>query len=143
MEIKKIRLGGILLPSNVLMAPLAGYTCYPFRMLAYEMGAGLCFTEMSSANERPVTVRTSLLLSCHIDNARNVPSSIAGSISPANKKRREGFLFILVRNREKIYGSAKVMIWAHVMLSIFFVFITALLESILIPGSSSCFGLER
>lgn len=50
MEIKKIRVGGILLPSNVLMAPLAGYTCYPFRMLAYEMGAGLCFTEMSSAN---------------------------------------------------------------------------------------------
>lgn len=50
MEIKKIRLGGLLLPSNVFMAPLAGYTCYPFRMLAYELGAGLCFTEMSSAN---------------------------------------------------------------------------------------------
>ena len=50
MEIKKIRLGGLLLPSNVFMAPLAGYTSYPFRMLAYEMGAGLCFTEMSSAN---------------------------------------------------------------------------------------------
>lgn len=50
MEIKKIRLGGILLSTNVLMAPLAGYTCYPFRMLAYEMGAGLCFTEMSGAN---------------------------------------------------------------------------------------------
>ena len=50
MEIKKLRLGGIMLPSNVLMAPLAGYTCYPFRMMAYELGAGLCFTEMSSAN---------------------------------------------------------------------------------------------
>ncbi|MEH2956569.1 tRNA-dihydrouridine synthase family protein [Candidatus Merdisoma sp. JLR.KK006] len=50
MEIKRLRVGGILLPSNVLMAPLAGYTCYPFRMLAYELGAGLCFTEMSSAN---------------------------------------------------------------------------------------------
>ena len=50
MEIKRIRIGGLLLPSNVLMAPLAGYTCYPFRMLAYEMGAGLCFTEMVSAN---------------------------------------------------------------------------------------------
>ena len=50
MEVKKIRLGNILLSSNVLMAPLAGYTCYPFRMLAYEMGAGLCFTEMVSAN---------------------------------------------------------------------------------------------
>lgn len=50
MEIKKIRLGNLLLPSNVFMAPLAGYTCYPFRLLAYELGAGLCFTEMVSAN---------------------------------------------------------------------------------------------
>ncbi len=49
-EVKKIRVGNLLLPSNVLMAPLAGYTCYPFRMLAYELGAGLCFTEMCSAN---------------------------------------------------------------------------------------------
>lgn len=48
--IKKLRVGTLLLPSNVLMAPLAGYTCYPFRMLAYELGAGLCFTEMTSAN---------------------------------------------------------------------------------------------
>ena len=50
MEIGKLRVGDLLLPSNVLMAPLAGYTCYPFRMLALEMGAGLCFTEMVSAN---------------------------------------------------------------------------------------------
>ncbi len=49
-DIKPIRIGGLLLPSNVLMAPLAGYTCYPFRMLAYTLGAGLCFTEMCSAN---------------------------------------------------------------------------------------------
>ncbi len=49
-DIKPLRVGGLLLPSNVLMAPLAGYTCYPFRMLAYELGAGLCFTEMCSAN---------------------------------------------------------------------------------------------
>ncbi len=50
MEIKKIRVGNLLLSSNVLMAPLAGYTCFPFRMLAYELGAGLCFTEMCGAN---------------------------------------------------------------------------------------------
>lgn len=50
MEIRPLRIGGLLLPSNVLMAPLAGYTCYPFRVLAYDMGAGLCFTEMVSAN---------------------------------------------------------------------------------------------
>lgn len=50
MKIKQIRLGTLLLPSNVLMAPLAGYTCYPFRMLCQELGAGLCYTEMVSAN---------------------------------------------------------------------------------------------
>ena len=52
MEIRKIRLGEILLPSNVLMAPLAGYTCCPFRVLAYELGAGLCFTEIGRASCR-------------------------------------------------------------------------------------------
>lgn len=36
--------------SNVFMAPLAGYTCYPFRILCSQMGAGLCFTEMVSSN---------------------------------------------------------------------------------------------
>lgn len=50
MIIKTLRLGGLILSSNVLMAPLAGYSCYPFRVLAYELGAGLCFTEMVSAN---------------------------------------------------------------------------------------------
>lgn len=50
MQIKEIRLGTIVLPSNVLMAPLAGYTSYPFRMLCYTMGAGLCYTEMVSCN---------------------------------------------------------------------------------------------
>ena len=41
MEIRKLRAGGLLLPSNVFMAPLAGYTCYPFRIMAYALGAGL------------------------------------------------------------------------------------------------------
>lgn len=50
MEIKPLKVGGLYLPNNVLMAPLAGYTCYPFRMLCQEMGAGVCFTEMVSAN---------------------------------------------------------------------------------------------
>ncbi|MCP4159717.1 MAG: tRNA-dihydrouridine synthase family protein [Deltaproteobacteria bacterium] len=50
MEIKELRLGNIIIPSNVLMAPLAGYTCYPFRVLCSELGAGLCFTEMVSCN---------------------------------------------------------------------------------------------
>lgn len=50
MDIKPIRVGNLLLPNNVLMAPLAGYTNYPFRMLCQQMHAGLAFTEMVSAN---------------------------------------------------------------------------------------------
>ncbi|SDB48614.1 putative TIM-barrel protein, nifR3 family [Ruminococcaceae bacterium FB2012] len=48
--LKKLHIGNITADSNVLMAPLAGYTCYPFRMMCRELGAGLAFTEMVSAN---------------------------------------------------------------------------------------------
>lgn len=50
MNIKEIRLGNLVLPNNVFMAPLAGYTSYPFRRLCYDLGAGLCFTEMVNSN---------------------------------------------------------------------------------------------
>jgi nifR3 family TIM-barrel protein len=50
LEIKELKLGNIIIPCNVLMAPLAGYTCYPFRMLCSELGAGLCYTEMVNCN---------------------------------------------------------------------------------------------
>lgn len=50
MEIKELRLGNIIIPNNVLMAPLAGYTSYPFRILCSELGAGLCYTEMVNCN---------------------------------------------------------------------------------------------
>ena len=48
--LKKLHIGNIITGSNVLMAPLAGYTCYPFRMMCRRLGAGLAFTEMVSAN---------------------------------------------------------------------------------------------
>lgn len=49
MQTKPIELGHLTLPSNVLLAPLAGYTNYPFRKLCLGYGAGLAFTEMVSA----------------------------------------------------------------------------------------------
>ena len=49
MRLSTIRVGDILLPNNVLLAPLAGYTNYGFRRLCKGYGAGLCFTEMVSA----------------------------------------------------------------------------------------------
>ncbi len=44
-----LQIGGITLPNNLLLAPLAGYTNYPFRRLCKGYGAGLCYTEMVSA----------------------------------------------------------------------------------------------
>ena len=49
MQLKPLTIGNITVPNNVLLAPLAGYTNYPFRLLCKGYGAGLCFTEMVSA----------------------------------------------------------------------------------------------
>ena len=45
----KIDIAGMVCPNNVFLAPLAGYTNYPFRELCRGLGAGLTFTEMVSA----------------------------------------------------------------------------------------------
>lgn len=47
---KPLKIGNISLSGNVLMAPLAGYTCFPFRLMARRLGASLAFTEMTSAD---------------------------------------------------------------------------------------------
>lgn len=43
------KIGGIILPNRVVAAPMAGITDRAFRDLAREMGCGLAFTEMVSA----------------------------------------------------------------------------------------------
>ncbi len=49
MQTKRITVGDITVEKNLFLAPLAGYTNYPFRRLCKGYGAGLCFTEMVSA----------------------------------------------------------------------------------------------
>lgn len=49
MQLKPVPIGGVTAENNVFLAPLAGYTNYPFRRLCKGYGAGLCFTEMVSA----------------------------------------------------------------------------------------------
>jgi tRNA-dihydrouridine synthase B len=49
MKSKPVNIGGIVTENNVFMAPLAGYTNYPFRKLVIGYGAGLAVTEMVSA----------------------------------------------------------------------------------------------
>ena len=49
MRLKPISIGNFQTENNVFLAPLAGYTNYPFRRLCKGYGAGLRYTEMGSA----------------------------------------------------------------------------------------------
>ncbi len=49
MKLKSLDIGRLSTKNNLFLAPLAGFTDYAFRSICYEMGAGLCFTEMVSA----------------------------------------------------------------------------------------------
>ena len=45
----KLTIGNVELENNVILAPMAGVTDLPFRLLCKEQGAGLVCTEMISA----------------------------------------------------------------------------------------------
>lgn len=49
MYVKKIKMGNVELENNILLAPMAGITDLPFRIICKEMGVGLVCTEMVSA----------------------------------------------------------------------------------------------
>ena len=44
-----LRIGNVTLENNLILAPMAGVTDLPFRLLCKEQGAGLICTEMISA----------------------------------------------------------------------------------------------
>ena len=48
MRIHELEIAGLKLENNVFLAPMAGYTNYPFRKMCKALGAGLCFNEMVS-----------------------------------------------------------------------------------------------
>ena len=45
----KLKIGNVTLENNLVLAPMAGVTDLPFRLLYREQGAGLICTEMVSA----------------------------------------------------------------------------------------------
>ena len=47
--IKKLQIGNVELENNLILAPMAGVTNRPFRMICKEFGAGMVCTEMASA----------------------------------------------------------------------------------------------
>ncbi len=48
--LKSLSIGGLNLQNNLVLAPMAGITNLPMRLVARECGASLCFTEMVSVN---------------------------------------------------------------------------------------------
>ncbi len=46
---RKLRIGDVVLDNNVVLAPMAGVTDLPFRLICKEQGAGLLCMEMISA----------------------------------------------------------------------------------------------
>jgi len=49
MYIKKLKIGDVELENNILLAPMAGITDLPFRIMAKKQGAALVYTEMVSS----------------------------------------------------------------------------------------------
>lgn len=49
MYLKKLKIGNVELENNIILAPMAGITDLPFRILCKEQGAGLSTTEMISS----------------------------------------------------------------------------------------------
>jgi len=49
MQLKSLSIGRLSTKNNLFIAPLAGFSDGVFRSMCYELGAGLCFTEMVSA----------------------------------------------------------------------------------------------
>ena len=47
--VSRLQIGSVTLENNLILAPMAGVTDLPFRLLAKEQGAGLICMEMVSA----------------------------------------------------------------------------------------------
>ena len=49
MYLKKLKIGDVELENNILLAPMAGITDLPFRVMAKKQGVALVYTEMVSS----------------------------------------------------------------------------------------------
>ena len=132
--IKPIQIGSLKLPSNLIQAPLAGYSCAPFRVLAHQHGQpGFCTTEMMSAKDlihrkSPLQRYTwrdpregilSYQLSGNqpdeLAKATEIVSELGADIidlnagCPVHKIRSKGYGSALLRNSEQLSACLKAM----------------------------------
>lgn len=89
MFLEKIKIGNVELRNNILLAPMAGITDLPFRLICERYGAGLACTEMiSSKGLYYDDSKTKLLLNIK-DEQRPVAAQIFGSSIEALKYAAE------------------------------------------------------
>ncbi|MGY3039997.1 tRNA-dihydrouridine synthase B [Rhodanobacter sp. TND4EL1] len=73
-----MRIGPYLIAPNVVLAPMAGVTDKPFRLLCKRLGAGLAVSEMTNADPRLWHTRKSLQRMDHVGEPEPVSVQIAG-----------------------------------------------------------------
>ena len=78
-ERKKLVIGGVVLDTPVVLAPMAGVTDLPFRVLCREQGCGLVCTEMVSAKAVHYNNKNSAPLLAVDDRERPVSLQLFGS----------------------------------------------------------------
>src|SRR5436305_9879975 len=74
-----MRIGPYLIEPRVVLAPMAGVTDKPFRLLCKRMGAGLAVSEMTIADPRFWTTRKSVTRMDHAGEPAPVSVQIAGT----------------------------------------------------------------
>ena len=77
-----VAIGPHILPNNLILAPMAGVTDRPFRLLCRRMGAGLAVSEMVSADKRLWNTRKSRLRLDHGGEPEPRSVQIAGGDAP-------------------------------------------------------------
>jgi len=74
-----MRIGPYQIDPPVVLAPMAGVTDKPFRQLCRRLGAGLCVSEMTTADSRLWQTRKSTLRMDHTDEPAPISVQIAGA----------------------------------------------------------------
>src|SRR6478609_7482644 len=74
-----MQIGPYRIDPPVLLAPMAGVTDKPFRILCKRLGAGLCVSEMTTSDPRFWTTAKSLHRMDHVDEPAPISVQIAGT----------------------------------------------------------------
>jgi tRNA-dihydrouridine synthase B len=79
LSIRDVQIGGHILPNNLAVAPMAGVTDRPFRMLCKSMGAGYAVSEMVAANPKLRGTDKSRRRTDHAGEVAPIAVQIAGA----------------------------------------------------------------